>query len=625
MESIADTPYLHSSHNASIALCHKFDMGGVCANTSDAANWRLLMQRFYTRAQALITKHNLSLIFVEDGSGAVDVTSPCLTALFSGWPSTYIPSDNTADGLFRNDTDTYRRMNLLNIEASSFYNVSALHYGKFPPSPYPFLLWEPSDQLTLTNYTEHYLQGERHAAGFRFAINIDPVQWAVYTGSATGDAWNQRREELRGRADPHQLLVTYDAITFLVILSTPITGGVGGDLTLTIFTIDALLSHRGLQWNATFPFTLAPENEGEIDSFTLAAGVGGTQMLVVGVRQNTSVSALLYPVPSLASWTSLKPLRVQTTIQSPTSAHALDAVWMTADTLTLVQASAINGTIVLQSFSIHIVTEQVTLSEVTSFIAGDVTGLAVAVAAGPYSEGESPCTAGVPGLLSFTLSNYSAYAAYYCVQNTSLYLSPSIAFTVGGTPSLSIQRSPAPDLIPHVLLTLSTSYCWNNEPYNKEADAGLCDHTPVPMASTLTYTYGTLAAVMEWIQRGGDGGVVCNREFSHGTYDLGGKQSAKLWVGMDEKGVERLGVIEVHEGANAVQEGAVGQGVQEGGVSGLEVRIGPSRICGVAIPFDGLVVDAWPLPLNTRWEEAIKREADAPQLPTPHSAEVRQA
>jgi hypothetical protein len=81
------------------------------------------------------------------------------------------------------------------MEAEGAYGASDLiamrdqyKYGKFLNARYPFLLWEPSDQVYITEIVADYLAGplnspEVGGSGLRFAINIDPVQFQVsYSG-----------------------------------------------------------------------------------------------------------------------------------------------------------------------------------------------------------------------------------------------------------------------------------------------------------------------------------------------------------------------------------------------------------------------------------------------------------
>ena len=175
MDEWRGVEWLHGAVNVSIALCFKYDFGSVCDNSTESQQWRALVQAFYDRAQSLITTNDLSLLFVLDGSGSMDPRNPCLTPLYPGWPSTYIPYDNSPDAFNSSTTSTLARSNLLNIYQPTFKFVAQQHYGKFGPSPYPWLVWEPSDQHTIRNTSMNYLEaGERHQPGLRFAINIDP-------------------------------------------------------------------------------------------------------------------------------------------------------------------------------------------------------------------------------------------------------------------------------------------------------------------------------------------------------------------------------------------------------------------------------------------------------------------
>ena len=182
VEGWAGRGWLRGAANVSIALCFKYDYGGVCDNSTESGQWRALMDAFYERAQSLISAHNLSLVFVLDGAGSIDPRSPCLTPLYPGWPSTFIPYDNTMYAFNSSATETLLRSNLLNVRQDTFANVSAQHYGKFQPSPYPWLVWEPSDQRTIRNISRTYLANgaERHKPGLRFAINIDPGSTAAH-------------------------------------------------------------------------------------------------------------------------------------------------------------------------------------------------------------------------------------------------------------------------------------------------------------------------------------------------------------------------------------------------------------------------------------------------------------
>jgi hypothetical protein len=65
------------------------------------------------------------------------------------------------------------------------------NFGKFYDSPYPWLWWEPSDQIMISLcIDDYYKYNKPHVPGFLFAINIDPSMFLVYSGGKTGKAWN---------------------------------------------------------------------------------------------------------------------------------------------------------------------------------------------------------------------------------------------------------------------------------------------------------------------------------------------------------------------------------------------------------------------------------------------------
>jgi len=225
---------------------------------------------------------------------------------------------------------------------------------------------------------------------------------------------------------------------------------------------------------------------------------------------------------------------------------------------------------------------------------------------------EQTCPSGtqydLAGVLSFTTSDYDAYVAVVCVtfDGHTLYVSPPVLIDAGTSPSLSIASAGSFGQSPvaHVLLTVGDSYCYNNEPANKYAYSGLCDHTPTPLTDVLTYTYARLTDMANFIYRAAKSStsqsLICSPLLLHGMYDMGSQTSVLLWNGQDMSGQDKLGVVELHVGRQVNSDKArVGGVVARTEKSGLQ--LGSSDICGVAEPFDGLVIDAWQLPQETTW------------------------
>ncbi len=72
-----------------------------------------------------------------------------------------------------------------------------VQYAKFKHSPYTFLLWEPDGEKEFNDYSRYYLTSSAgaHGPGFRFAINIDPVMFALYSSASSKQALSQHMEE----------------------------------------------------------------------------------------------------------------------------------------------------------------------------------------------------------------------------------------------------------------------------------------------------------------------------------------------------------------------------------------------------------------------------------------------
>ena len=68
-----------------------------------------------------------------------------------------------------------------------------LHRHKHqPPLVSVFQVWEPSDQKQIQAAAEVYVgAGIDHPAGLRFAINIDPAQFEVFSSEKTGRGRNE--------------------------------------------------------------------------------------------------------------------------------------------------------------------------------------------------------------------------------------------------------------------------------------------------------------------------------------------------------------------------------------------------------------------------------------------------
>lgn len=174
-----------------IALCFKWDGAlGVCGLTQDAGRWRDAADAFFVEALARIQTHALNVELVLDGV-ATPTHRPCLRHRWPPWNATWIIGQDPADAMFSDaPADGYDSFQVNNMPVGSPAGSHLIDeqkdgYGKFANRSYPFLLYEPADQASIVRVVDAYGSGRPlHPAGFRFAINIDPVQLQVYAAAA---------------------------------------------------------------------------------------------------------------------------------------------------------------------------------------------------------------------------------------------------------------------------------------------------------------------------------------------------------------------------------------------------------------------------------------------------------
>ena len=451
------------------------------------------------------------------------------------------------------------------------------------------------------------------------------VQFEVYASAERGDGggWNEKRTELQGQtAGGMQVVVEYEDSYYLVVLSSD-----GNTNQLTVYQFDHMMGELTLNYTGPLPQPLPSS----INSFHALHST--TLHFFIAITSDQSLSLCL--TPTLASWQQLSPhrsfsLKGKGSEDAQSDSFVYSAVvWEKSNTSALVAGQvSISGDgsrLYVNVFAVQLanVTDAVNLiasavvqpSQLPSFSTTrrsptiTVTAAAIALTLDDVKQ-TCPSSAqyDMAGLLSFTTADYDAYVAVVCVSlNGAVYVSYPVLLDAGSTPSLSIATSPSSGPhtpAAHVLLTLGDSYCYNNEPSNKIAFSGLCDHTPTPLTDVLTYTYARLADIAHFVQLQANSSstqpsVICSPLLLHGTYDMGSQTNVLLWTGRDGSGQDRLGVVEVHVGRQDSDNLNVAAGSGSDARSGLQ--LGSNVDCGVSEAFNGLVIDAWQVPERTTW------------------------
>ena len=190
-----------------IALCFKSIPLDRCDENSE---WVRLVDDFFVKANEILFNYSLNVEFVLDSG----VPAKCHADRWRPWVST---STWTEDALFSNNvTLGYDRYQVLNPNAAAsqskrrklsgapcgdFASCAELEFGKFAnetTSYHSYQVYEPSDQVTIQENIGIFLEtGVRHDPGLRFAINIDPAMFQVY--SAAKDEVNKK--DAAGRSE----------------------------------------------------------------------------------------------------------------------------------------------------------------------------------------------------------------------------------------------------------------------------------------------------------------------------------------------------------------------------------------------------------------------------------------
>jgi hypothetical protein len=124
-----------------------------------AQNWTLLVDQFYSAANALIAKENLNVAFILDGVGTPGGGRTCLNNMWTDWCSpadsrncTYIPPTDPIEASFSNNPEFgFERFQVLNPFLWPLVDwFASKDYYKFgQQSEYPVLYWEPSTQRNI--------------------------------------------------------------------------------------------------------------------------------------------------------------------------------------------------------------------------------------------------------------------------------------------------------------------------------------------------------------------------------------------------------------------------------------------------------------------------------------------
>jgi hypothetical protein len=439
--------------------------------------------------------------------------------------STYIPSQDAKDALFSNDTTyAYDRYQILNPsvdkndKTKNIRDLQKVHYGKFLNGSYPFLTWEPSNQVEILQVIDAYLDAPvelYNEKGLLFSINIDPKLFEVYAGSRTGNAWNYA---LQGSH--------YKPLTSVLVN--------GKDITIV-----------------TMSSACTSCTEAMYGVYTADRPLGELKQIV----ESKPFSSPLGTITSLDSiqWNG-------------------DSVFLTSDSISqyaihvlqkdlsfkLIQNGYFSANGSLSSSSIFTYGNDLLISSATSerdcsllYTIWQVQGTDIKPRYTQCLNAWNPNSASIDTLstndtaYSIVSWSTSSNTIYGCAIQTSFKdgtttstCSP-VPISVGAAPKVSLA---AIENIVVALQVQTDSFCFNSLTRNTQAFPSVCDLVPVSESGVLTYTYGAWNA---FEQQYSDASLItsCSTRLLHGMYDMGTNPDVSMFV----YDYNDFGMVAVHE------------------------------------------------------------------------------
>jgi hypothetical protein len=621
-----------------IALCFKSTPLKICG--ADGAPFMRLLQRFKSQTESLVAS-GANIEFVIDGS--LVMIFSCTMDAFRPWVSTWQGMPVEA---FFNDNATlgYDRLQVFDLPAvfSAIYATEQLNWGKFASGKWPLLIWEPSDEAELVTFTKLFLDWAASHPDFpdplpnyRFAINIDPVQFQVYTGSATGRSWRNlisvAGTHPKVTAIPYQppqsrlgpsankfnvYLTSQDGIEVHTKQHSAFVRSSAAPYPLTFISFHqengipsyAILGAKELQGSITVLRPVVPlpasSNMGPISSASTTLFPPQTPGLVES-KYSTPVVALSSQSHGTVNFYALADNVLQPLLSwTPSDLATLSVVsWITstnssrAPILARLVATESNLQSTMRSFAQRMTgstsplcswylelwqllslsqpapkrLQSICLSGLPSFSRDSAELPSLSIAG--YMDGDGDGE----GVLTVTFQG-EVLASYFSFTNSTdrapiISVSRSSTIGVGTNSSISITWD-QDNLVPYAHEVHTNGFCWNTEVRNKQSATTVCDQIPVSTPSVMNYNYAPLSHWKAYLTSNKVQPLTaCSDFILHGTYDQGRNPSVALTsIG------SRIGVLEVHEGW----------------------RTGDHDVseCGAPLVLSangGIVLDSWPL------------------------------
>ncbi len=241
--------------------------------------WISLIDEMYSQLVPIQKKwkdlYNVDLEFVLDESGTPGGNNnptgsyygarQCLLYRWPLWNYTYVSLRDPELAYTSDQEDPY------NLNRYTYLNEPVIRdnplkfvikaqnkkFGKFRQQKNPLLLWEPSNQETIISVANQYLQTEEEdmpLGGVRFSINIDPINFEIFSSSLSQYGSNRRIKNTKEITDAKFFKVAKDK---LLLIHTNVDNNV---------YLSFLKSQKALTVEKTVSMNIDTSKHGEIVS-----------------------------------------------------------------------------------------------------------------------------------------------------------------------------------------------------------------------------------------------------------------------------------------------------------------------------------------------------------------------
>ncbi|PRP77324.1 type A von Willebrand factor domain-containing protein [Planoprotostelium fungivorum] len=555
---LSDERYRHhfqKNETVHIALCLKAETFNPCEGSPLSSAWLSLVDDFIREANDTIQSLGLNVNLVLDGNATPGGGRTCLADRWRPLVSTYIFNSDPFCAALGNNCKGADRFQIWNQPVPKWLPwllidlYSYIGYGKFGrQTTWPFLIWEPDRQDIMIEAGAAYVQkGISQKAGFRYAINMDPVMWQVYTSPVSHNGMNERLSHTRDFKRPVVLMSPDGDASWIIISATK-----EGRNRLRVYRSEAQghtrRYHVDTAGDAMLSHPITSMHMMEDDVIFMSDSHG-----------NFETRRMLKTEANTVTLGRISTGRLAADIEISHSAVPFNS--NNTDFFHLYQTSTCRLQLERGRF-----TEKSTTTESTGLCI--TSGSVVSASFDVKKDPSSPCgNNSWSAVVTWSNEKKSIYTSVVCISGEGEIREMSSGLVdVGANPSVSMVSDG--DRL-YILQVHGEGYDYNTEERNKNPLVAVCDQTPESSENVLVYNWATLSDWVSHLQSNRSVITSCHADIMHGSFDRGNAPD----VSVIHRGGKVFDMVETHLGISHRSEEA-----------------------GSPLSHHGLVLNSWTLP-----------------------------